>query len=353
MKSICFILPKFARKPIGGFKMVFEYANRLNNLGHDVTILFLNDKSFETWKIPVILKRIAANLLTRIEPRWFKLNKKINKISGTSIGFQNKIKNVDVAIATAVDTVSDTNILFPNIKKIYFIQDYEDWIYSKEIVQSTYSIGFVNIVISEWLKKIVDRYAINPSILIKNSIDVGIYRCKVPIQKRNNFSLAFLYHSGKHKGAIYAFKAIAKLKEKYPNLEVYSFGTSKKPSDMPSYVNYFYCASQNQTVDIYNKVAVFLCSTVAEGYGLTGLEAMACGAVLVSTDYCGVREYAVDKKNALLSPIKDIDALVANISRVFDDDFLRFNLSEAGINSVKNEFNWNMAVDKFNSVIND
>lgn len=175
MKSICFILPKFARKPIGGFKMVFEYANRLNNLGHDVTILFLNDKSFETWKIPVILKRIAANLLTRIEPRWFKLNKKINKISGTSIGFQNKIKNVDVAIATAVDTVSDTNILFPNIKKIYFIQDYEDWIYSKEIVQSTYSIGFVNIVISEWLKKIVDRYAINPSILIKNSIDVGIY----------------------------------------------------------------------------------------------------------------------------------------------------------------------------------
>ena len=26
--GICFVLPKFTRQPIGGYKIVFEYANR-------------------------------------------------------------------------------------------------------------------------------------------------------------------------------------------------------------------------------------------------------------------------------------------------------------------------------------
>ncbi|MEI3210934.1 MAG: hypothetical protein V8S42_00375 [Lachnospiraceae bacterium] len=82
--KVCFVLPKFSRKPIGGFKIVFEYANRMSKRGHQVEILFLNESAFETWNIPTVIKRKASDFLTIIEPRWFELNPSIKKISGTA-----------------------------------------------------------------------------------------------------------------------------------------------------------------------------------------------------------------------------------------------------------------------------
>lgn len=351
--KICFILPKFARKPIGGFKIVFEYANRLQIRGYEIQILFLNKGVFEVYRIPSLIKKVVANIMTAIEPSWFELDSKIQKISGTEYSMTNKLADVDIAIATAVNTVSDTQELFPSAKKVYLIQDYEVWNFPEQEVKKTYCMGFTNIVISDWLRLIVDDCTDSPSYLIKNPVDISAYYCKIPQERRKKHSISFLYHEGKHKGTVYALRTIKKLKEKYQDLEIYSFGTAKKPVDMPAYVEYIYCASQQQTIEIYNKSAVFLCATVAEGYGLTGLEAMACGAALVSTDYQGVHEYAVDGINALLSPVKDVDALVTNVSRLFDGDELRYRIARAGIRSVQKDFNWDVAVDKFEKVLTE
>ena len=78
---------------------------------------------------------------------------------------------------------------------------------------------------------------------------------------------------------------------------------------------------------------------------------MACGTVLVSTAYRGVYEYAIDKKNALLSPIRDVDALVDNVIKIFDDENLANYLSKNGIDSVSSGFSWDNAVDKFEEVL--
>ena len=43
--KICFILPQTLRKPIGGYKIIYEYANRLVDEGHKVVILFLNERA--------------------------------------------------------------------------------------------------------------------------------------------------------------------------------------------------------------------------------------------------------------------------------------------------------------------
>lgn len=80
---------------------------------------------------------------------------------------------------------------------------------------------------------------------------------------------------------------------------------------------------------------------------------MACGAALVSTDYQGVHEYATDGANALLSPVKDVDALVSNVSKLFDNDELRYQIAEAGMKSVQKDFNWDVAVDKFEKAITE
>lgn len=347
--KICFVLPKFTRQPIGGYKIVFEYANRLQYKGYVVKILFLNEDALHQFHMPNFMRALAANYLTSVEPKWFPLHEEIKKISSLENNFLKQVEDSDVVFATGIQTVELVQKHFNNSKKMYLIQGYENWGVSEEYLWTTYQCGFTNIVVSNWLKKIVEEHTNKEAILLKNPIDTSIYQCKVPQNKRKAHTIGLLYHTEEIKGVKYAMQAIHKLKEIYPDLTIEMFGMFPQPENLPDWIHYKRGATQKETVQIYNQVQVFLCASVEEGYGLTGLEAMACGACLISTAYKGVLEYAENEYNALLSPIKDVDALVKNISRVFENSLEREKLVENGINSVK-KYSWDKAIQKLESI---
>ncbi|MCZ3495613.1 glycosyltransferase family 4 protein [Lactobacillus gasseri] len=330
--------------------MAFEYANRLVKENHEVLILYLNQDLLKNYSVPLVVKRKIAKILTKIEPKWFDLNKKIKKISNLDLDYKEKLGKLDVCIATSAEkTVEEVNKNLIAKTKLYLIQDYENWNISDKELIATYKLGFKNIVVAKWLKQIVDQYSPTESVLIPNAIDTSIYTETVPIQNRDNHTIALLYHESPHKGLKNAFKVLDKLKQKYPDLKVIMFGKFPKP-ELPNWITYYKGASQKKTVEIYNSVKVFLCSTIEEGFGLTGIEAMACGACLVSTDYRGVREYAVNNYNSLLSPVGDIDAQVENVIRIFENKELQKNISSNGIQHVK-KFKWSEAMKKLNKTI--
>ena len=349
--KICFVLPRFTRRPIGGFKIVYEYANRLCNSGDKVYLLFVNDNVFLEYKVPRIFKSVCSNIMTQIEPRWFPLNKSIRKISGL-YNAKKKLQDVDVCIATGAETVAVCKKVFPLASKCYLIQDFETWVMSEKELFETFNAGFKNIVVSSWLEKLVDAHSDKKSILIKNPIDLTVYKPIVPIQQRNKHSIGILYHSGEHKGLKYSIAALGKLKELYPDLEVYMFGTSEPKEEVPGLVKFVKDASQKETVELYNKVSVFMCSTINEGYGLTAMEAMACGAAVASSDYEGIHEYGINGVNCLLSPLRDVNAMVANVSKLFEDDDLRYLIADQGVSSLK-EYDWEVAFKKFKNAISE
>jgi glycosyltransferase involved in cell wall biosynthesis len=347
---ICFVLPGVARQPVGGYKMAFEYANRLVKENHEVLILYLNQDLLKNYSVPLVVKRKIAKILTKIEPKWFDLNKKIKKISNLDLDYKEKLGKLDVCIATSAEkTVEEVNKNLIAKTKLYLIQDYENWNISDKELIATYKLGFKNIVVAKWLKQIVDQYSPTESVLIPNAIDTSIYTETVPIQNRDNHTIALLYHESPHKGLKNAFKVLDKLKQKYPDLKVIMFGKFPKP-ELPNWITYYKGASQKKTVEIYNSVKVFLCSTIEEGFGLTGIEAMACGACLVSTDYRGVREYAVNNYNSLLSPVGDIDARVENVIRIFENKELQKNISSK-VNQHVKKFKWSEAMKKLDKTI--
>lgn len=348
--KICFVLPKFTYNPIGGYKIVFEYANRLVKDDHDVDILFLNDNAFSRFPVPQKIKFFAANIMTKIEPRWFELRPEIHKISSVNLRALRKAKNYDVVFATGIQTVEFVRNNFNESRKFNFIQGYEVWGGSEEYLWETYNYGFTNIVVSTWLQELVDRHAKAKTLLLKNPIDTNIYVRKISQTHRKKFSVGLLYHREKIKGFKYAWEAITVLKKKYPELVVEMFGTFREPDNLPNWVHYTKNATQKETVSIYNSVQVFLCASIEEGFGLTGLEAMACGACLVSTSYKSVLDYAQDGYNSILVPIKDVDAMVFAVSKVFDNEKERERLSCNGINSAK-EFSWEKAMETFYSYI--
>lgn len=349
MYKVCFVLPGVSRQPVGGYKMVFEYSNRLVAEGCNVSILFINDDKYQNYKVPNFVRNLVSNFETRIQPKWFALDPRVKKISSVEQNYKDKLVDLDVCIATAVQTVHTVCDKMEAKKKAYYIQDYENWYVTDEYVEKTFGAGLENIVISTWLKNIVDKKAKSPSVLIQNPIDTSVYVPRVSMSHRAQHTVGLLYNEGVHKGVKNAFEVLKRVKKIYPDLTVKMFGQFPKPS-LPEWVEYIRGASQAETVDIYNWCQVFLCSTIKEGYGLTGIEAMACGACLVSTDYDGAKEYAVDGYNALLSPVGDIQAQVDNVVRLFEDMDLRNKISQNGIKSA-DKYSWDEAMRKFNEAI--
>ena len=69
------------------------------------------------------------------------------------------------------------------------------------------------------------------------------------------------------------------------------------------------------------------------------MEAMACGATLVTTDTGGSWDYALDGETALVSPPRQPVLLADNLARIIDDEVLRSKLAENGYNKI-NEYSW-------------
>jgi glycosyltransferase involved in cell wall biosynthesis len=63
--------------------------------------------------------------------------------------------------------------------------------------------------------------------------------------------------------------------------------------------------------------------SVKEGWGLTNVEANACGTVCVAADSPGLRDSVKDGVTGLLYPWGDVDALAERVTRLLADPALR------------------------------
>lgn len=334
--KITFVLPGYSKAPVGGYKIVFEYANQLADDGYNICILYLNNTHLRKYKIPEFFKKAIIEFYTQVEPTWFRLNKNIQKISSRNKRALTKISDSDIVIATAAITAKFVKNNFEKAKKYYLIQGFEKWDMTEAELYQTYNFGFTNIVISKWLYSIVSAHTPIPPVYIPNSIDIKIYKLRKKLNERLNPEIGVLYHPNPVKGSKYALEALKIVKNHIPDLQVKMFGTLNPPKNLPQWITYYKNASQEQTVKIYNSVKVFLSSSVEEGFGLTGLEAMACGATLVSTNYTGVREYARNGYNSILSPVKNSDILADNLILILKNDKERIRLAQNGIKTAKN-----------------
>ena len=340
---------------MGGFKIVYDYANRLVRDGHEVSLLYQNKIAFRKRKwIPHPAQILIAEVMTQVEPTWYHLDKRVRQISSLNPRLRQLVEGMDVVFATAVETVFNTIRYFPDAKQCYLVQDYENWgRFSEAYLKATYRTDTTKIVISKWLEEFVNQYSPKKAVLIKNPIDVTVYKENCPVESRQKHSIGLLYHILPHKGTDTALKTVKQLKEIYPDLTVKMFGGYPVEEELPDWIQYTRNASQAETVEIYNQVQVFLCASRKEGFGLTGFEAIACGCALVSTDYQGVHEYAEDGENALLAPVDDVEGLVRCVRSLYENPEEMKRLSIKGRESVQ-QYSWDHAMEKlYSEVLSD
>jgi glycosyltransferase involved in cell wall biosynthesis len=83
---------------------------------------------------------------------------------------------------------------------------------------------------------------------------------------------------------------------------------------------------------------------------MPSMEAMACGAALVTYDNGGSRDYARDGVTALVARRRDVDDLAAKLERLAGDAALRARIAAAGTRLVTTAFDWERAVDRLESL---
>jgi len=79
-----------------------------------------------------------------------------------------------------------------------------------------------------------------------------------------------------------------------------------------------------------------------EGWGLTNIEANACGTPVIASDADGLRDSVCDGETGYLFPYGNTDLLAEKVIKVLDNESLRKNLSENSIKWAKT-FTWERA----------
>lgn len=108
--------------------------------------------------------------------------------------------------------------------------------------------------------------------------------------------------------------------------------------------------TEDKKRDVLRNAWVFVSPSLVEGWGITTIEANACGTPVVASNVSGLRDSVRDGETGILVPHGDTGALAKKVVQILTDQALRQTLTENAIEWAKN-FGWNKSSKKFIEVI--
>lgn len=349
---ITFLLPGSGHFPVGGYKVVYEYANRLARNGHLVTVVH---PAFLTMGSGIIEvgRSVARYILKKNDgykpDSWFEIDPivKLRWVPSLSARY---VPEADAVIATAWQT-AEWAATYPPSKgrKFYLIQQLETWHGMDQRATATWRLPLRKLVIAQWLMNIAKSFG-EKADHQPNGLDFRKFFMATPPEDRDPASVMMLYHSAMNKGSADGLKALSIVQKQIPSLRITLFGTPQRPLHLAASIGYCRCPAQEVLRDLYNNSAIFVAPSWTEGWALPPAEAMTCGAALAATDIGGHRDYAIPGETALLSPPKAPEELAANILRLIRDGSLRNRIARNGHEYIQ-QFTWEKSVDQLESVL--
>lgn len=109
--------------------------------------------------------------------------------------------------------------------------------------------------------------------------------------------------------------------------------------NMEDNINFLGKVSQKEKVYLYQKSWVFVNPSMMEGWGITTIEANACGTPVIAADVPGLRESVRNPSSGYTVPYGDSQAFAQKILLLLEDDILRDRMSKMAVDWARN-FDW-------------
>lgn len=352
------------KNPLSGGAEVHlqELLSRLAGWGHEVTFLcsgfpggsaaeeydgirFIRQGSRQTfnWTAPGAAKRLMR------DERFDVVIEDINKIPIYTPRF------CSIPILAVVPHLFATTV-FHEINAVL-----ASYIYMMEKPVPRYYRNIPFMVISESTKKdLVGRgIPANQIRVVHCGIDHQMYRTDPLHEKTPDPSVTYVGRLKKYKSVDHMFDAAARIQDEFPKLTLTVVGSGDDDGRLrqravalgvANRVRFAGYVAADRKVEILRSSWVVVCPSLKEGWGLTNIEANACGTPVVCADVPGLRDSAVDGKTALLYPYGDIDALADRLRRMLSDDALRESLTIGGLEWAEG-FHWDEAARETESIL--
>lgn len=277
---------------------------------------------------------LKLGLIPDLRPKWF--------------------PRADAVIATAWATAEAVRALPEQAgRKLALVQDFEHWSLADDRVRSRIESAFAApmtlVATGPAVSSMLEAMGRTPIAEIAPGVDPETFGADCAVDRRDPLAVGFPMRTEAFKGARDAIAAIDILRRSNRPVHAQAFGTLPNP-DIPSWLRYTYFPDDGALRTFYNDVSVFLLPSHYEGWGLPALEAMACGAAVVSSDCFGIRPFARHEDTALVVPPRRADLLAAAVARLIDDDTERQAIAARGEVEARG-YRWRKAVDVFEEVL--
>lgn len=386
--KINFILPPSGLT--GGPLAILEYANRFIDKGHQVTvttyptafwppewvnagkpfpwfnfkgnIIYKKSSTLDSYKIKFIRKFFLGlgGEYTSKEDAGLRLI--INELMIIS-SVMAYVPECDLNIATFWSTAF-TAYLSKKGKPVYFMQHYEEVFYEnifshvfmKLLARASYELPIYKIANSSWLQKNIFRKFGQEVPFSNNALELNDFAPEKKFSQDDGVIRIITFSRPEQwKGFADATAAMRIIKEKYKEqIEWIVFGRSHTrilPNNTACPYTFFSGLPFKELAKLYAQCDIAICASWYESFPLPPLEAMASGTAVVTTSD-GMEDYAINNVNCLVVKPRDINAMVAAIEQLIDDQTLRQQLVENGLKTAA-KYNWNNAVDTREKILKD
>lgn len=347
---VSFIFPSKPHKPVGGYKIAFEYANRLADDGIEVSLLYpihldghrtVGRRIYDVLRYLKFKGRFSSNI-------WFPLNPKVKE---TILYSLDRLPASDAYVCTSVETAIALNKARTSkgSQKFYFIQNFENWAVSTEKLLETYRYPFVKIAINPYLVEAVEGQG-QQCHFVPNGFNPAEYSMSIPVKDKEPATVSILYHTLESKDFKTGLEALTIAHGRHPELKALIFGAYDRPEGLPDWCEFYHNPDLQTHNQINNRAAIYLGPSRLEGFCLTIGEAMMCGQAVACTDIPGYTVLARNGENALVSEVGNAGLLADNLVRLIEDQELRISLAESGHRLIE-DYTMDKAYARFKDVI--
>lgn len=150
-------------------------------------------------------------------------------------------------------------------------------------------------------------------------------------------------------GFLDLFKAFIQLKKSFSDLELDIVGDGSKHTEymeicknygIEKSVNFIGRVPNEQVPRYIRDMDVVVLPSLDESFGVSAIEAMACGVPVVVSDADGFREVVRHMETGIIVPKRDPEKLATAITKLLKDESLRETLGSNGVAHVRRHYDW-------------
>ena len=314
-------------KVCGGSKIILEYANRLAKKGHKINIVTYDEY-----------------------PDWYELSDKINFVKvPENEDIEKYIPNSDVVVPTswkcirkAIKANKGPVAFFEQGGSHLFEIDRLSEIKRKVVYDRMQLPPFIYTVSKYSAEKIEEIYGKSSSI-IYNALESKIFYPREKERDEKETSITIVGSEDfKFKNVGEVLEVIRELKERY-QIKLNWITQTEPKINIEEGKNAIVNPEQKIIGDVLRNTDIYICNSEYESFGLPTLEAMTCGATVITTDTGGMRDFVIDRENALVIKHHNKEDMKEKIEMLINDKNLMHKMSQNGI-ATASKFNWDNTI---------